>query len=47
MQATIDTMFVNKRLSEYIYFFHSHHETRQMHFKRSIVTITSQPVVSS
>ena len=29
MLATIHTMFANKRLSEYIYFVHSHHETQE------------------
>ena len=33
MLATIYKMLEMKRLSEYIHFVHSQHETRQMHLK--------------
>ena len=34
MKATINTMFVNKRILEYINFAHSHHETQDKRILR-------------
>ena len=44
MLATIDTMFVNKKIIRiYLFCPFSPRNTRQMYFKRSIVTKTSHP----
>ena len=43
MQATINTMFVNERLSEYIYFVHSQHETQDKCILREL--LRQNPVI--
>ena len=37
LRATIATMFVNKKISEYIQFFHSQHETLDKFILRGIL----------